>query len=120
MKRTVMEELQAMRRAEQMPFCRITTQDAITVGRTPAAVPWQQVTEAVFFNEKEQLTLKRSGAAWQAVLLEDEPQDEFLPEEQRGLLPAFGGVLTVRQAVEYDDDGQARRGVLRLVSWKEG
>lgn len=119
MKQTIISAAQLEMLAARFPFAWLTTDEAVTVGVTPPVLPWQTLAEAVFFGPEGQLQVTRCTQGLRAVLLQDEPQDEFLPEEQRRLLPAFGGVITVRQAVEYDADGQACRGALRLLCWKE-
>lgn len=119
MKPTVLELDEARARCADYPYVLVRELSRIWLGETREAdINWDEITELRFFSESAELRLFRRDGNLQAVLLEDESEDDCLdktfPLAHNG---AFGEQLIVREYLAYDEDGQLFIAAERLKGW---
>jgi len=90
------------------------------MGPTPKAVDLEELIEARFFNETEEIRLFQGEDGLQAVRLSAEAGDIWLEETRQLMNPVFGSSITLSRNVGFDEDGQAYVAAVRLIGWKGG
>ena len=80
----------------------------------------QSLLEARFFSVSEEIRIFRESGSLRAVLLAEEKGDRYLEETcEIANGKKFGGSVTVRRVIGFDEDGQAQVVLTRLSGWKE-
>ncbi len=113
----------AIKRFDQYPFGLVYEISRVLFGRTSdmGEIKWDEVTDARFFSDTEELRYFIREGEPAAVLLSEDGDSEFFDEE-RTLAARFfkaGKSVTIRKYINYDEDGQAFVEASRLVSIKE-
>lgn len=119
MKSTALELDEARAMCLDYPYVLVRELSRIWLGETrKAEINWDEITQIRFFSERAELRLFRRDGALQAVLLEDDSEgdclDKTFPLAHNG---AFGTWLTVREYLDYDEDGQLFVKASRLKGW---
>lgn len=118
MKRENLSVQAALERGATLPFVLLRTWDKVHLGRTPDTLPpVEELVEARFFDERQEIRLFRQDRDLRAVSLTGEPEDRTL-EETYELEPSFGKTLTFCRLLEQDDDGQTVFAATRLSGWE--
>lgn len=121
MKRELLDVGEGVRRGSVLPYSWICTLSGVSLGPVPTEIPLEEVLEARFFGHTEEVRIFRREGELQAALLAEEPKDTvieetyFIQNKKR-----FGTALTVRQILDYDEDGQCYVAAVRLADWKGG
>lgn len=102
-----------------LPFSLIRSLSSVTLGRTLSQVGTDELLEARFFSEQEEIRIFRQDGALKAVRLTEEPDDHLLRETYVLENPQFGAEITVAHLLEADEDGQMHITATRLTGWKE-
>lgn len=103
-----------------LPWAWVRCLSRVTLGPAPADIDPEELIEARFFNEKEEIRLFRAGGELRAVRLMEQPEDSVLVKSYRIKNPAFGEYITVRCGLEADEDGQVGIVSTRLAGWRGG
>lgn len=120
MKMRTIEPLEALAEGQSLPFALIRSLSAETLGTTPAEIRLEELLEARFFSQKQEIRLFRQDGELQAAALQDDGNEMFLDREFEIANPTFGTHVTVRMYMEFDEDGQAYWKHFRLMDWKGG
>ena len=79
----------------------------------------QSLLEARFFSDAEELRLFRLDGGLRAVLAAETDGDRWLEETcEIANKDKFGGSVTVRRVIDFDEDGQAYVAFTRLSGWE--
>lgn len=109
----------ALERGRRLPFALLRTFSAVSLGSTPATLPADgELLDARFFSADEEIRLFRDDGVLQALSLRETPQAHTLENAYEIGNPAFGRLLTVRETIDFDEDGQAYVALSRLADWK--
>ena len=109
---------QAVELGLQEPYACITRLSQVEVGLTPAEICLDDVLEARFFGPDREIHFYQEEDGLAAVMLEDEPSDEFYDTTSPLQDARFGKHLTIRQYIVYDEDGQGSIWDIRPVKWE--
>ena len=109
---------QALELSAREPYAYITRLSCVEVGRNPKDFSMDELLEARFFGPQREIRIYRQDDCCQTVMLEEEEGDVFLERVSQLREPEFGHLLTVRQYIEYDADGQGNIQSIRLVDWE--
>lgn len=119
MKRYTLELEQAVSLGLDQPYAYITRLSQVTVGPTPREFSLEELVEARFFGPDREVRIYTCEEGLQALCLEDDGQEDYLPPLTRSIRsPRFGRELTLRRYLDYDADGQAYITATRLLDWK--
>lgn len=121
MKRTLMQSVdEAMEMRKTMPYAMITRLSEVTLGNMPETVSKDEMLEARFFGENGEIHIFYENGEQKAVYVTDEGNSEKFPpiDHDYDLLSGFGRKLTVRQYVDFDEEGQAYISAIRLLRWE--
>lgn len=110
----------ALERGLRLPYALVRSLSTVTLGKTPRAVEIEELLEARFFSENEEIRLFRKNGGLNAVLLREEPADSVLEDTFRIENGALGRSVTVRHLLDFDEDGQAYIKTTRLAGWEGG
>lgn len=110
----------ALEQGLRLPYALVRALSAVVLGKTPLAVETEELLEARFFSENEEIRLFRRNGGLNAVLLREEPEDSVLEETFRIENSALGRWITVRHLLDFDEDGQAYIKTTRLAGWEGG
>ena len=102
-----------------LPFALIRSLSQVTLGRTPARVEEEELLEARFFSETQEIRIFQGADGLRAVRLTGEASDRVLEQTCALENDRFGGTLTIARVLEWDEDGQAYVAATRLTGWKE-
>lgn len=119
MKITALSPDDAIRLGQQLPYAYITELSRVTVGTTPVDLLPAELLEARFFGEKEEILIYQDTADLAAVSVTEECGDVWTDSIRNIRDPKFGHRLTVREYIDYDEDGQAFISRMRLLRWEE-
>lgn len=127
----------------RFPYAMIQTYSRLYLGVNPLSVSgidseaWipffqdeeqmkQSLLEARFFSEEAEIRLFRLDnsfqldSGFQSVLTAETKEDHYLEETcEIANKDKFGGSVTVRRVMDFDEDGQAYVVLTRLSGWKE-
>lgn len=118
MKKYTLDIEQAINLGMEQPFAYITRLSDVTVGITPGAFSMEDLLEARFFGPEQEVRIYITGDGFSAIQLANDELDEFLDISRPIRDPRFGKILTLRQYLDYDEDGQAYIRATRLLDWK--
>ena len=119
MKHEKLDIEQALQLGAGLPFSLIRSLSRVTLGRTPSQIGTDELIEACFFSETEEVRLFRQDGALKAVRLIEESGDRLLRETYALENPRFGEEIQVARLLEADEDGQMYVTATRLTGWKE-
>ena len=111
----------ACQEAKQLPFAFIRCFSSLYIGENPGDIPTLELVEAHLFGPEAEICIFCDGASFTAMKTMDsapEVGDLFLDIEES--FPGHHKVITRRQYVSYDQDGQAFISAVRMLSCKEG
>ncbi len=109
----------ALKRGQCLPFALLRTFSAMSLGPTPETLPdTEEILEARFFSRDEEIRLFRDDGILKAVSLRETPDARVLKNEYEIGNQALGKSLTVREILDFDEDGQAYIALSRLSDWK--
>ena len=111
----------AYQEAKQLPFALIRCLSSLYIGENPGEISTQELEEARFFGPEAEICIFCDGTSFTAMkTMDSEPEagDLFLDIEES--FPGHHKIITRRQYVSYDQDGQAFISAVRMVSCKEG
>ncbi len=119
MKPKILELEQARKDSAAFPYVLVRELSRVWLGeRQRAELNWDEATELRFFNDTSELRFFGGAGRLQAVLLADEAEDKChdrsFPLAHNG---AFGRELTVREYLDFDEDGQLYVKATRLKGW---
>lgn len=117
MKKEVLPLPQAWGMGMRLPWVYLRSLSRVYLGKTPERLTMDELLEARFFSEQQEIRIFLSEDGLKAVRLEEETADRFL-EKEIAVNSGFGSSYTVHYLLEADEDGQTSRTVARLASWK--
>lgn len=110
----------AAEQGKQLPWALIRRLSEVTLGASPESFSTEELLEARFFSENQEIRIFFDGEKMRAVRLGVETGDEYLEERRAIENPAFGSCLTVRKILSYDEDGQCCVKTTMPVKWEGG
>lgn len=117
MKKEVLPLPQAWGMGMRLPWVYLRSLSRVYLGKTPERLTMDELLEARFFSEQQEIRIFLSEDGLKAVRLEEETADRFL-EEEIAVNSGFGSSYTVHYLLQADEDGQTNRTVARLAGWK--
>ena len=111
---------EAIRRGLMLPFALIRTVSSISLGNTPAQIETEELLDARFFSDTEEVRLFRRDGQLQGAVLKQDADKDYLEKIYRIENPALGREIVVRYELEADEDGQTYVSAARLAGWKGG
>ena len=117
MKKEVLPLPQAWGMGMRLPWVYLRSLSRVYLGNTPERLTMDELLEARFFSEQQEIRIFLSEDGLKAVRLEEETADRFL-EEEIAVNSEFGSSYMVHYLLEADEDGQTNRTVVRLAGWK--
>ena len=111
---------EAIRRGLMLPFALIRTVSSISLGNTPAQIETEELLDALFFSDTEEVRLFRRDGQLQGAVLKQDADKDYLEKIYRIENPALGREIVVRYELEADEDGQTYVSAARLAGWKGG
>lgn len=109
---------EAVKRGLALPFALVRSLSQVTLGPTPETVALEELLEARFFDQAEEIRVFQGEDSLQAVQLIQEEDDICLEETRTLMNPVFGAEITIGKVVAFDEDGQAYLATTRLTGWK--
>lgn len=112
---------EGLRGGKDLPFAWICSMSSVSLGKTPREIGTDELLEARFFNEEQEIRLFQREEEWKAVSLAREPEDSVLEnwypviKEEK-----FGRKILVRQYLGADEDGQTIVTATCLAGWEGG
>ena len=117
MKKEVLPLPQAWGMGMRLPWVYLRSLSRVYLGKTPERLTMDELLEARFFSEQQEIRIFLSEDGLKAVRLEEETADRFL-EKEIAVNSGFGSSYTVHYLLQADEDGQTNRTVARLAGWK--
>ena len=111
---------EAIRRGLMLPFALIRTVSSISLGNTPAQIETEELLDARFFSDVQEVRLFRRDGQLQGAVLKQDADKDYLEKIYRIENPALGREIVVRYELEADEDGQTYVSAARLAGWKGG
>lgn len=111
---------EALEIGKAMPYAMFTHLSKVTLGKTPTVVSLDELIEARFFGGNGEIHIFTENGEQKAVhITDDENDSRFSPiDREYTLLSNFGKKLTVRQYIDFDNEGQAYIKAVRLLGWE--
>lgn len=110
---------EALSAGGELPFALIRSLSQVTLGHTPACVEEDELLEARFFSQAQEIRIFQEADGLRAVRLIGEPSDRVLEQTCKLENKQFGSALAIARVLEWDEDGQAYVAATRLTGWKE-
>lgn len=110
----------ALSRGIEKPYAFLRFMSEVKLGPTPQQVDTEELLEARFFSEEEEIRLFRRDGRLEAALFYTEPFDWPITETYEIANPKFGRELTVCHHLDADEDGQTYVAATCLSGWKGG
>ncbi len=120
MKKEFLQFEAALARGKTLPWALVRGMSGVTPGMTPDDIPTDDLLEARFFSEAEEIRVFRVDDGLHAVSLTEEPDDVVISARYTIGNPVFGKTLTVHQHIGFDEDGQAVVETACPVKWEGG
>ena len=111
---------EALNQGKTLPWALVRRLSSFTLGPAPEMVDLDGLIGARFFSADEEVRLFRNEAGLRAVCLTSEEGDTTIEREHKLANPKFGGTITVRQVLVFDEDGQAFIAYTLLTGWEGG
>ena len=112
---------EGLRRGKELPFAWICSMSSVSLGKTPREIGTDELLEARFFDEDQEIRLFQREEKWKAVSFVRKPEDSVLEnwypviKEEK-----FGRKILVRQYMDTDEDGQTIVTSTCLAGWEGG
>ena len=97
---------EAIRRGLMLPFALIRTVSSISLGNTPAQIETDELLEARFFSDVQEVRLFRRDGQLQGAVLKQEAAKNYWEKAYRVENPVLGSELVVRYELEADGPGR--------------
>ena len=111
---------QAVEQGRELPFVLIRSLSSIYIGRIREIGSMDELLEARFFGEDQEIRIFHKGEELAAVCLKKEASDRELMEKFAVANERFGKSITVCSTLEADEDGQSYVAQKRLTHWEGG
>ena len=118
MREEILAPREALERGSRLPYALVRRLSGASLGPTPGEIPAEELLEARFFSDREEIRVFRYGGALRAAALADDAGDRYADRTYPIANRAFGAEITVRTYLDFDGDGQAYWSAQRLVAWK--
>lgn len=118
MKIVPMTSEEAFDRGASLPWVFLRCYSHAFLGETPEQIDRNEVLEAFFFSEEEEIRIVRADGRLQAARLTEE--GEYVEGSYQISNKQFGERLYIRRSISFDEDGQASFEEPRLCGWKGG
>lgn len=115
-----LEANKALEQGLSLPYALVRSLSEVTLGFTPTSVDLDELLEARFFSEREEIRIFQGEEGLQAVRLPDVEGGTALPVTCKLMNSIFGSEISLCREVSFDEDGQAYVSGLRLTGWKGG
>lgn len=119
MKTEVLSKEEALRLGMALPWAFLRCYSAASLGPTPEKIDPDELLEARFFSEQEEIRLLRLEGELRG-LRRAEDGDAGIDSCFRIANPVFGKTLRTRRCIVFDEDGQAAFTEARLCGWEGG
>ncbi len=119
MKTERLEVQEALRRGKALPWALVRSLGGLSLGKAPQDIDTEELIEARFFSEGEEVRLFRRDGILQGAALTQEQGDCVLKRDYAIHNPAYGATLTTCAVLEADEDGQTYIAATRIAGWKE-
>lgn len=101
------------------PFALIRSISSFSLGYMPKEFPpTEELLEARFFSDAEEIRIFHDGERLRAVRLTEQDGEETIDSTYKIENKQYGARIHLRQAVRYDEDGQASLSSGRLIGWE--
>lgn len=116
-----LEVNQALSRGRTLPYALIRSLSRVTLGPMTDEIDLDELIEARFFDSEQEVRIFHGETGLQAARLWDGTEDTVI-ERTYALANTtlFGQFITVKQLLDFDEDGQACVSCIRLAGWKGG
>ena len=111
---------EAVQRGLTLPFALLRSISSVSLGNTPTQIETEELLDARFFSDTEEVRLFRRDGLLQGVALKQDADKDYLEKIYRIENPALGSEIVVRYELDVDEDGQTYVSTARLVGWKGG
>ena len=111
---------EALQRGLMLPFALIRRISSVSLGNTPTQIETEELLDARFFSDTEEVRLFRRDGLLQGAVLKQDADKDYLEKIYRIENPALGREIVVRYELEADEDGQTYVSAARLAGWKGG
>lgn len=111
---------EAIQRGLMLPFALIRRISSVSLGNTPTQIETEELLDARFFSDTEEVRLFRRDGLLQGAVLKQDADKDYLEKIYRIENPALGREIVVRYELEADEDGQTYVSAARLAGWKGG
>ena len=111
---------EAVQRGLTLPFALIRSISSVSLGNTPAQIETEELLDARFFSDTEEVRLFRRDGLLQGAVLKQDADKDYLEKIYRIENPALGSEIVVRYELDVDEDGQTYVLTARLAGWKGG
>ena len=111
---------EAVQRGLTLPFALLRSISSVSLGNTPTQIETEELLDARFFSDTEEVRLFRRDGLLQGVVLKQDADKDYLEKIYRIENPALGSEIVVRYELEADEDGQTYVSAARLAGWKGG
>ena len=111
---------EAVQRGLTLPFALLRSISSVSLGNTPAQIETDELLEARFFSDVQEVRLFRRDGQLQGAVLKQEAAKNYWEKAYRVENPALGSEIVVRYELEADEDGQTYVSAARLAGWKGG
>ncbi len=109
---------EALRRGRKLPYALIRTVSSVTLGENPEQIETEELLEARFFSDTEEIRLFRQDRELKGAAFIQEMGDCYLEKAYQIENPRLGRQITVRYELDADEDGQTYISSTRISGWK--
>ena len=109
---------EAVQRGLTLPFALLRSISSVSLGNTPTQIETEELLDARFFSDTEEVRLFRRDGLLQGVVLKQDADKDYLEKIYRIENPALGSEIVVRYELDVDEDGQTYVSTARLAGWK--
>ncbi len=109
---------EAVERGRKLPFALVRSLSSVTLGKTPTQLEIEELLEARFFCETEEVRLFRQDGELRGAACIQETGDCYLEKDYQIENPRLGRQITVRYELNADEDGQTYISSARIAGWK--
>lgn len=122
MRTDTLDVQEALCRGKALPYALVHHLSGVTLGPAPETLELDELIEARFFGEQQEVRLFRDETGLRAVCLTREEGDVTIQKRYKlANKSRFGELLTIEQVLDFDkEDGQAFISCTRLTGWKGG
>ena len=120
MKTEKLDAAAAIEAGKKLPYALLRFISAASLGPTPEDISTDELEEARFFNETEEIRVFRTESGLNAVRVESEETDAVIQNWRTVDNKRFGQRIRVTKTLGRDEDGQAYIADARLSGWEGG